>query len=59
MPSVVGIYLAAGWGLLEFTDWATGRFGLTESLETALVVTWAVCVAPLGYAPAGAMLEKV
>jgi len=38
----VGIYLAAGWGLLEFTDWATGRFGLTESLETALVVTWAV-----------------
>jgi adenylate cyclase len=42
VPSVVGIYLAAGWGLLEFTDWATGRFGLTESLETALVVTWAV-----------------
>ena len=42
VPSIVGFYLAAGWGLLEFTDWATGRFGLTESLETVLVATWAV-----------------
>jgi adenylate cyclase len=42
VPSVVGLYLATGWGLLEFTDWATGRFDLPESLETGLVVVWVV-----------------
>ena len=30
VPQVVGVYLAAGWGLLEFTDWATGRFALSK-----------------------------
>jgi TolB-like protein/Flp pilus assembly protein TadD len=26
IPQFVGVYLAAGWGLLEFTDWAMRRF---------------------------------
>ena len=42
VPSLVGLYLAAGWGLLEFTDWATGRFELPVSLQDGVVVTWAV-----------------
>ncbi len=42
VPSIVGLYLAAGWGLLEFTDWATTRFDLPETLEDWLVVSWAV-----------------
>ena len=42
VPQLVGLYLAAGWGLLEFTDWATGRFGLSGSLEDAVVVSWAI-----------------
>ena len=42
VPSIVGLYLAAGWGLLEFTDWATTRFDLPDSLEDGVVVTWAV-----------------
>ncbi len=42
VPQIVGLYLAAGWGLLEFTDWATNRFGLSAFLEDAVVVSWAV-----------------
>lgn len=32
VPQVVGVYLAGGWGLLEFADWATSRFGLGDGL---------------------------
>ncbi|NNM07167.1 MAG: tetratricopeptide repeat protein [Gemmatimonadetes bacterium] len=42
MPQIVGLYLAAGWGLLEFTDWATGRFGLSAFWEDSVVVSWAL-----------------
>jgi hypothetical protein len=42
VPQMVGLYLAAGWGLLEFTDWAAGRFGFSGSLEDAVVVSWAI-----------------
>ena len=42
VPSIVGLYLAAGWGLLEFTDWATGRFDLPVYLEDWVVMTWAL-----------------
>lgn len=42
VPSIVGLYLAAGWGLLEFTDWATGRFEIPASLQDGVVVTWVV-----------------
>lgn len=40
MPQVVGVYLAAGWGLLEFTDWTTGRFEVPTGLEDFVVATW-------------------
>ena len=32
VPHVLGIYLAAGWGILEFTDWAVIRFQLQAPL---------------------------
>lgn len=38
VPHVLGIYLAAGWGLLEFTDWATQRFGLQAPLVIGVFV---------------------
>ena len=33
VPHITGIYLAAGWGLLEFTGWATLRFSLSPLLS--------------------------
>ncbi|MDP2470423.1 MAG: tetratricopeptide repeat protein [Candidatus Palauibacterales bacterium] len=42
VPQVIGVYLAAGWGLLEFTDWATGRFALSAGVEDFVVVSWAL-----------------
>lgn len=42
VPSIAGLYLAVGWGLLEFTDWATVRFELPDVLEVWLVMTWAL-----------------
>jgi TolB-like protein/Tfp pilus assembly protein PilF len=40
VPQVVGVYLAAGWGLLEFTDWATGRFELSTGATDIVVGAW-------------------
>jgi TolB-like protein/Tfp pilus assembly protein PilF len=34
VPHVVGIYLAAAWGLLEFTDWAVTRYQVQAPLIT-------------------------
>lgn len=42
IPQIVGIYLAAGWGLLEFTDWAVIRFGFSGGLVTGVVTVWAL-----------------
>lgn len=54
IPHVAGVYLAAGWGAIEFTEWATERFawspGVTDAvivclailLPVALVVAWRV-----------------
>ncbi len=42
VPQVVGVYLAAGWGLLEFTDWAIGRFALSNGAEDLVVGAWIV-----------------
>lgn len=38
VPHVLGVYLAAGWGLLEFTDWAVERFGLQAPVVTLVFV---------------------
>lgn len=52
VPQVAGVYLAAAWGILEFTDWATTRFawnpeiinavilGLALLLPVALAIAW-------------------
>jgi adenylate cyclase len=40
VPSILGLYLAGGWGLLEFTGWAAGRFNLSNNLEVGLLTTW-------------------
>ena len=37
VPQVVGIYLAAGWALIEFSDWAVGRFGLSTRITDVLI----------------------
>jgi adenylate cyclase len=42
VPQVAGLYLAAAWGLLEFTDWATTRFGLSAQLPDAVVLLLAL-----------------
>jgi adenylate cyclase len=41
IPQVLGVYLAAGWGLLEFTDWLTGAFGLSVGITLAVLGIWA------------------
>ncbi|NIN71156.1 MAG: tetratricopeptide repeat protein [Gemmatimonadetes bacterium] len=37
IPQFVGVYLAAGWGLLEFTDWAMRRFAWTVPVTDYVV----------------------
>ena len=43
VPHFLGIYLAAGWGVLEFTDWAAQRFQIQAPL--AIWIFLAGCVA--------------
>ncbi len=38
VPHVVGIYLAGGWGLLEFTSWAADRGLVAEGFVNDLLV---------------------
>lgn len=40
VPQIVGAYLAAGWLILEFTDWAVNRYVLSTHLEDFIVVGW-------------------
>jgi hypothetical protein len=37
IPQIGGIYLAAAWGLLEFTDWTVTRFQLDAPLVTLVL----------------------
>lgn len=37
---ILGLYLAAGWGIIEFTDWATGHFGISFALTDLVVTVW-------------------
>ena len=34
---VAGVYLAAAWGVLEFTDWVSNRFGLPSVLLNVVI----------------------
>lgn len=38
VPHVLGLYLAAGWGILEFTDWVMLRFEIQAPVDTYLFV---------------------
>jgi len=38
IPHVAAAYLAGGWGVLEFTDWATTRFGGSPEITDAVVL---------------------
>ena len=37
VPQLTGVYLAAGWALIEFSDWAVGRFGLSGRITDVLI----------------------
>jgi hypothetical protein len=51
IPQVAGVYLAAAWGVLEFTDWVTTRFGWNPAVTNvvicvlALLLPVALCIA--------------
>lgn len=40
VPQIVGGYLAAGWLVLEFTDWAVNRYLLSGHLTDFVVAGW-------------------
>ena len=40
VPQIVGAYLAAGWLVLEFTDWAVNRYLLSSHLTDFVVAGW-------------------
>jgi adenylate cyclase len=44
IPQFVGVYLAAGWGLLEFTDWAMRRFEWTFPVTDYVVGGLLICL---------------
>ncbi len=37
VPQLTGVYLAAGWALIEFSDWAVGRFGLSGRITDVTI----------------------
>jgi adenylate cyclase len=50
VPQFAGVYLAAGWGLLEFTDWAMRRFLWTFPVADFVVGAWLLCLPLVIYA---------
>ena len=40
VPHVLGVYLAAGWGLLEFADWAEGRLTASVPFTDYVMYGW-------------------
>jgi TolB-like protein/Flp pilus assembly protein TadD len=47
MPQVLGIYLAAGWGLLEFSDWAATRFNIEAPVVGLVLVSLLAFLVPV------------
>jgi adenylate cyclase len=37
---VIGIYCAAGWGILEFIDWSSGHFGFSGRGTELFLIGW-------------------
>lgn len=42
IPHVLGLYLAGGWGMLEFTSWAAERALVADGFVNGLLVMWLV-----------------
>ena len=40
VPQILGVYLAVGWGGLEFTDWLVNRYVLSPYLTDVVLVAW-------------------
>ncbi|MBT8336324.1 MAG: tetratricopeptide repeat protein [Gemmatimonadetes bacterium] len=51
VPQVLGVYLAAGWALLEFSSWAETRYALqAPAVEVTIAVLAAFLIPTLGIA---------
>jgi tetratricopeptide (TPR) repeat protein len=44
VPHIVGAYFAGGWILLEFTDWAVGRWVLSSHITDVVVTCWLLMI---------------
>ncbi len=44
VPHIVGAYFAGGWILLEFTDWAVGRWVLSPHITDFVVASWLLMI---------------
>jgi FimV-like protein len=44
VPQFLGVYLAAGWAALEFTDFLVNRFVLSANLTDLALLAWAVMI---------------
>jgi len=44
VPQIMGMYLAAGWAALEFTDFLVNRFVLSPHLTDLALLTWALII---------------
>jgi tetratricopeptide (TPR) repeat protein len=44
VPQFLGVYLAAGWATLEFTDFLVNRFVLSPNLTDLALLAWAVMI---------------
>jgi TolB-like protein len=44
VPQILGIYLAVGWGVLEFVDWLIGRYEVTPRLADVSLVAWVAMI---------------
>ena len=42
VPHVLGVYLAAGWALLEFSSWAEGRYDLQVPVVSGAIAALAL-----------------
>lgn len=44
VPHILGVYLAAGWGALEFTNYLADRYTLSPHLADFILALWALMV---------------
>lgn len=44
VPHIVGAYFVGGWILLEFTDWAVGRWVLSPHITDLVVACWLLMI---------------